>query len=194
MGMKARDGLEIIKCKSAQEWHSWLEKHRSQEGGVWLLHAKKASGEKSVSYSEAVDEALCYGWIDSLKQTFDDKYYKQKYTPRRAKSVWSKVNVAKIKKLTKEGKMQPSGLAAVELAKANGEWARAYDSSSTITMPEDFQAALNKNPKANKFYKTLNKTNMYAFNWRLQTAKKPEIRKARIDKFVAMLERGEKLY
>lgn len=192
--MKAKDGLEILKLESARGWQNWLEKNHAQPEGVWLLHAKKASGKKTVSYAEAVDEALCYGWIDSLKQTFDELYYKQKYTPRKPRSVWSKINVDKAEKFIKEGKMQPSGLTAIEVAKANGEWARAYDSSRTMEIPKDFQAALNKNPKAKKFYKTLNKTNSYAICWRIQTAKRPETRAARIEKFISMLERGEKLY
>ncbi len=192
--MKAKDGLEIIECKSQQQWHDWLAKHYSQTQGVWLLHAKKASGKKTVSYSEALDEAICYGWIDSLKQTFNEAYYKQKYTPRRAKSVWSKTNVAKAEQFIKEGKMQPSGLAVIEAAKTNGEWARAYDSSNTMAVPEDFQATLDNNPKAKKFYAALNKTNAYAFCWRIQTAKRTETRKVRIENFICMLERGEKLY
>ncbi len=192
--MKAKDGLQILLFESPEDWRSWLQKHQAQTEGVWLLHAKKASGKKSVSYAEALDEALCYGWIDSQKQTYDELYYKQKYTPRRAKSIWSKVNVAKAEQFIKEGKMQPTGFAAIEAAKANGEWARAYDSGSTITTPKDFQAALNKNPKAKEFYASLNKTNTYAFCWRIQTAKKPETRQARIEKFISMLEHGEKLY
>lgn len=180
--------------ESATKWRNWLEKHFAQTEGVWLLHAKKASGKKTVSYLEALDEALCYGWIDSLVQTYDESYYKQKYTPRCAKSVWSKVNVAKAEQLIKEGKMQPSGFAAIETAKANGEWARAYDSSKTMAMPKDFQTALDNNAKAKEFYKTLNKTNTYAILFHIQTAKKPETRMARIEKFVSILERGEKPY
>jgi uncharacterized protein YdeI (YjbR/CyaY-like superfamily) len=192
--VRAKDGLEILLFESAPDWYNWLKEHGSQTEGVWLLHAKKASGKKSVSYAEALNEALCFGWIDSQKQSYDELYYKQKYTPRRAKSVWSKVNVAKAEEFIKAGKMQPSGFAAIEMAKTNGEWARAYDSSTTMATPKDFQAALNKNSRAKKFYLTLNKTNTYAFCWRVQTAKKPETRKARIEKFVSMLERGEKLY
>ena len=121
--MKTKDGLEILNLKSAKDWHDWLGKNYSQQTGVWLLHAKKGSGKTTVSYMEAVDEALCYGWIDSLKQTFDDQYYKQKYTPRKPRSVWSKINVAKAERFIKEGRMRPSGLTAIEIAKANGEWA-----------------------------------------------------------------------
>lgn len=192
--MKAKDGLEILNIKSSADWHGWLEKHHSQQTGVWLLHAKKGGGQISVSYTEAVDEALCYGWIDSLKQTFDDLYYKQKYTPRKPRSVWSKINVAKAEQFIKDGRMRPSGLMAVEIAKANGEWARAYDPGSTMAVPKDFQEALNKNPRAKKFFLTLNKTNSYAILWRIQTTKRPETRTARIAKFVDMLNEGKKLY
>ncbi len=162
--------------------------------GVWLKHAKKSSGKKSVSYQEALEEALCYGWIDSQKQSYDTDYFLQRYTPRGPKSIWSKVNVAKAEVLIKVGKMQPAGLAAIESAKQDGRWAAAYDSPSASKVPEDFQAALDKNPKAKQFFETLNKANVYAFCWRVQTAKKPETRAARIEKFIAMLNRGEKLH
>jgi uncharacterized protein YdeI (YjbR/CyaY-like superfamily) len=147
-----------------------------------------------VSYQEALEEALCYGWIDSQKQAYDNDYYLQKFTPRGPKSIWSKNNVAKVESLINMGKMQPAGLAAIEAAKQDGRWNAAYDSPSASKVPEDFQAALDKNPKAKQFFATLNKANVYAFCWRVQTAKKPETRKARIEKFIDMLNRGEKLH
>ncbi len=148
----------------------------------------------TVSYEEALEEALCYGWIDSQKQTYDKDYYLQKFTARGSKSVWSKINVAKAETLIKSERMQPSGLAAIEAAKKSGLWQAAYDSPSMSSVPEDFQIALDKNPDAKQYFETLNKTNVYAFCWRIQTAKKLETRKARIDKFIDMLNRGEKLH
>lgn len=187
-------GVPIVLFETAQDWERWLKDNYAQATGLWLKHAKKASGLASVSYAEALDIALCYGWIDGQKQSYDAQYFLQKWTPRRAKSVWSKVNVDKVAGLIASGRMKPSGLAAVEAAKADGRWEQAYDSAQTMTMPEDFAAALEANPKAKEFYATLNKTNTYAMLWRIQTAKKPETRVARIEKFVAMLGEGKKLY
>lgn len=186
--------LPVLLFASKQDWHVWLDENHSRHKGLWLKHAKKSSGKESVSYQEALEEALCYGWIDSQKQAYDHDYYLQKFTPRGAKSVWSKVNVAKAEALIKMGKMQPSGLAAITVAKRDGRWDAAYDSPSASKVPEDFQAALDKNPKAKQFFETLNKANVYAFCWRVQTAKKPETRKARIEKFIGMLNRNEKLH
>jgi uncharacterized protein YdeI (YjbR/CyaY-like superfamily) len=186
--------LPVLLFNNQAEWREWLENNHKQSHGLWLKHAKKSSGKKSVSYEEAVQEALCYGWIDSQKQAYDEDYYLQKFTPRGISSVWSKINVAKVEALIKTGKMQPAGLAAVTLAKQDGRWDAAYDSASTDKIPEDFLAELEKNPKAKEFFSTLNKANVYALTWRIQTAKKPETRKARIEKFIYMLNRGEKLH
>lgn len=186
--------LPVLLFPTQNDWHVWLKDNHTQPQGVWLKHAKKASGKTSVSYQEALDEALCYGWIDSQKQTYDSDYYLQKFSPRGPKSVWSKINVAKVESLIKTDKMQPAGLAAVSAAKQDGRWDAAYDSHSATQVPQDFQAALDANPTAKQFFETLNKTNTYAFCWRIHTAKKPETRKARIEKFIDMLNRGEKLY
>ncbi|HVX47764.1 MAG TPA: YdeI/OmpD-associated family protein [Candidatus Saccharimonadales bacterium] len=186
--------LPVLLFASQKDWNAWLENNHNRPQGVWLKHAKKSSSKKSVSYQEALEEALCYGWIDSQKQAYDHDYFLQKFTPRGPKSIWSKNNVAKVESLIKIGKMQPSGLAAVNEAKHDGRWDDAYDSPSASKVPEDFQAALDKNPKARQFFETLNKANVYAFCWRVQTAKKPETRIARIDKFIEMLNRGEKLH
>jgi uncharacterized protein YdeI (YjbR/CyaY-like superfamily) len=186
--------LPVFLFASQKDWRTWLEDNHNQPQGVWLKHAKKSSGKESVSYQEALEEALCYGWIDSQKQAYDGDYYLQKFTPRGPKSVWSKINVAKAESLIKMGKMQPSGLAAIDVAKQDGRWDAAYDSPSASKVPEDFQAALEKNPKAKQFIATLNKANVYAFCWRVQTAKKPETKMARIEKFIDMLNRGEKLH
>jgi uncharacterized protein YdeI (YjbR/CyaY-like superfamily) len=176
------------------DWRAWLEENHMQSQGIWLKHAKKSSGKPSVSYKEALEEALCYGWIDSQKQAYDEDYFLQKFTPRGPKSVWSKTNVVKAEELIKSGKAQPAGLAAISMAKQDGRWGAAYDSQSSSKIPEDFQTALHDNPKAKQFFGTLNKANIYAFCWRIQTAKKPETRKARIEKFIDMLYRGEKLH
>jgi uncharacterized protein YdeI (YjbR/CyaY-like superfamily) len=186
--------LPVFLFNTQEAWRAWLEDNHKQQYGLWLKHAKKSSGKKSVSYEEALEEALCYGWIDSQKQAYDNDYYLQKFTPRGPRSVWSKINVAKCEMLIRSGKMQAAGLAAIELAKQDGRWDAAYDSASTNKIPEDFLAELDKNPKAKEFFGRLNKANTYAISWRIQTAKKPETRRARIEKFIRMLNRGEKLH
>lgn len=192
--METFKDLPVLLFTSQKDWRAWLEDNHAQPQGVWLKHAKKSSGKESVSYQEALEEALCYGWIDSQRQTYDDDYFLQKFTPRGSKSVWSKVNVAKVEALMSSGKMRPAGLAAINAAKQDGRWDAAYDSQSTNKIPEDFLAALDKNPKAKQFFATLNKANVYRFCWRIQTAKKPETRQARIEKFIGMLQQGEKLH
>ncbi|HSX47429.1 MAG TPA: bacteriocin-protection protein, partial [Patescibacteria group bacterium] len=137
--------LPVLLFNTQDNWRSWLEDNYIQSQGIWLKHAKKSSGKKSLSYEEALEEALCYGWIDSQKQSYDNYYYLQKFTPRGPKSVWSKINVTKVEMLIKTGKMQPAGLAAIELAKQSGRWDAAYDSASTNIIPEDFLAELDKN-------------------------------------------------
>ena len=192
--MKTLKDLPVLLFDTQPDWRAWLEENHAQSQGSWLKHTKKSSGKASISYQEALEEALCYGWIDSQKRAHDEDYYLQKFTPRGPKSVWSKINVAKAEVLIKSGKMQPAGLAAINLAKQDGRWDAAYDSQSSSKIPEDFLAELNKNPKAKHFFGTLNKASIYAFTWRIQTAKKPETRKARIEKFIKMLSRGEKLH
>jgi uncharacterized protein YdeI (YjbR/CyaY-like superfamily) len=186
--------LPVSLFESREAWQDWLHKHHTQTQGLWLKLAKKASGRASVSYAEAVDEALCYGWIDAQKASYDSDYWLQKFTPRRPKSIWSKVNIAKVELLLKANKMQPAGLVAVETAKQTGAWQAAYDSSSMMLVPEDFQTELDKNPVAKQFFLTLNKAGTYAFCWRIQTAQRPETRQARIKKFINMLNKGEKLH
>ena len=186
--------LPVLLFASQHEWEVWLHEHHAASRGVWLRHAKKASGLQSVSYAEALDVALCYGWIDGQKKSYDESSWLQKWTPRGAKSIWSKVNREKVQQLTDSGRMQPAGMAAVEAAKQDGHWDAAYDSPSQATVPDDFQAALDRNPQANAFFATLNKQNKYAILWRIQTAKKAETRAKRIQQFVDMLERHEKLY
>jgi uncharacterized protein YdeI (YjbR/CyaY-like superfamily) len=180
--------------ESQMEWEKWLEKNHDESEGVWLKFAKKNSSQKSVNYAEALDVALCYGWIDSQTKSLNEKFYLQKFTPRRSRSVWSKINVAKIESLIAEGKMRPAGLAQVESAKADGRWDAAYHSPTNAVVPEDFAKALAKNKKAAQFYEELSKSNKYAILWRLQQAKRPETRARNIVKFIGMLERGEKFH
>jgi uncharacterized protein YdeI (YjbR/CyaY-like superfamily) len=190
---KFRD-IPVLLVESASEWQKWLDKNKALDSGVWLKIAKKNSGTTSISYEDALQVALCYGWIDGQVYKYDEKYYIQKFTPRRAKSIWSKKNVLKAEELIKAGKMQPSGLEVIKQAKANGRWDTAYPSSSDFEIPADFQAALNKNLVAKEFYETLTKTNRYGICFRIQTAVKPETRQAQITKFIDMLEKGQKLH
>jgi uncharacterized protein YdeI (YjbR/CyaY-like superfamily) len=183
-----------LKFGSQIEWEKWLAKNGGQADGVWLKFAKKNSGETTVNYAEALEEALCYGWIDSQTKTFDDKFYLQKFTPRRAKSVWSKINVEKAEALIKEGRMKPTGMAQVQAAKADGRWDAAYAAQSVAEAPADFLEALAKNKKAAAFYETLSKANKYAFIWRLHHVKRPETRAANIEKYVEMLADGQKFH
>ena len=186
--------LPILPFESKKKWSDWLAKQHDKSAGVWLKLAKKDSGISSVTYEEALDVALSYGWIDGQKKGFDDKYWLQKFTPRGPKSIWSKINTEKAEKLIASGQMKPAGLKAVEAAKRDGRWDAAYSSQRNISVPEDFQAALNKNRKAKAFFATLNSPNRYAILFRIQTAKKAETRARRIQQFIEMLERGEKLY
>jgi uncharacterized protein YdeI (YjbR/CyaY-like superfamily) len=179
---------------TAAEWEAWLAEHHADSDGIWLKFAKKGSGIPTVVYKEAVHEALRYGWIDGHTKRVDDDYYIQRFTPRRARSRWSKINCAKAEALIASGAMQPAGLAEVERAKADGRWEAAYDAPSTATVPDDLRTALDDDPKASAFFETLDATNRYAILHRLQEAKKPETRARRIEKFVAMLRRGETIY
>jgi uncharacterized protein YdeI (YjbR/CyaY-like superfamily) len=175
-------------------WADWLETQSADSMGVWLKLAKAGSGVQSVTYAEALEVALCYGWIDGQKKALDERFWLQKFTPRRTKSIWSKINREKAEALIGSGRMKPSGLKEIERARQDGRWQAAYDSQSNASIPEDFQAELDKNPAAQAFFLTLNSVNRYAILFRLQTAKKAETRARRIREFVGMLERGEKLY
>ncbi|MBO0796303.1 MAG: YdeI/OmpD-associated family protein [Ktedonobacteraceae bacterium] len=192
--MKNTEDLPIIAFETWQNWEVWLKEHHTGTKGVWLKIAKKETGISSVSYAEALDSAICYGWIDGQKASLDDRYWLQKFTPRRSKSIWSKVNCDKATALIAEGRMQPEGLRQVELAKADGRWDQAYASQGKATIPEDLQSELDKNPQAQAFFNTLDSRNRYAILFRIQTAKKAETRSARIQKFIAMLSKQEKIY
>lgn len=177
-----------------KDWADWLRENHAKSPGVWLKLAKKTSGSQSVSYAEALEIALCYGWIDGQKKSYDESLWLQKFTPRGAKSIWSKINKAKAGELIKSGRMKPAGLNAVERAKQDGRWDAAYDSPSVSTVPADFQARLNKSAKAKAFFATLNSANRYAILFRIQTAKKAETRARKIEQFIEMLERKEQLH
>lgn len=192
--MSNADHLPILSFESQNAWEAWLDAHHADTPGVWLKIAKKATGTLSVSYAEVLESALCYGWIDGQKASLDDTHWLQKFTPRRAKSAWSRVNCEKATTLIAAGRMQPAGLRQVEQAQADGRWAAAYDSQSTIEVPADLQRELDAHPAAKAFFGTLDSRNRYAILYRIQTAKKAETRAARIEKFVAMLARGEKIY
>lgn len=185
--------LPIKLFKTEGAWETWLAAH-GDAPGVWLKIAKKDTGATSVSYSEALDVALCHGWIDGLKRSCDAQYFLQRFTPRKAKSLWSKLNIARVEKLVDAGRMRPAGLREVEAAKTDGRWDAAYQSASVMDVPPEFAAALAKNAKARKAFEALDRTNRYAFCWRVHTAKKPETKAARVEKFVAMLQRGEKIH
>jgi uncharacterized protein YdeI (YjbR/CyaY-like superfamily) len=186
--------LPIELFKDQKHWTVWLDKHHGESPGLWLRLAKKASDIQSVTYAEALEVALCYGWIDGQKMTYDESSWLQKFTPRGDRSLWSKVNREKAEELIRTGRMKPAGLAAVERAKQNGRWEAAYDSPGNATVPSDFQEELDRRPEAKEFFATLNSANRYAILWRIQTVKKAETRARRIQQFIEMLEKKEKIH
>jgi len=180
--------------KSAKAFETWLKKHHATSDGLWLQIAKRGADEPSVTYPEAVEVALCWGWIDGQKKGLDDQHFLQRFTPRRARSLWSKINVDKVTALIEAGRMQASGYAQIEAAKADGRWGQAYDGARTSEVPEDLLAALQAEPKAKAFFATINASNRYAVLWRIQTAAKAETRAKRIVQLVEMLSRGETIH
>src|SRR5438876_1322747 len=192
--MSSKPDLPIIPFASQKRWRLWLAKNHAKAEGIWLRIFKKDSAVKTITYAEALDEALCYGWIDGQKRSYDEESWLQKFTPRRPRSIWSKVNIQHVEQLTRADKMRPSGLKAIETAKSDGRWERGYDSPGTATAPEDFLKELSKDKKAKAFFETLNKANTYAIVWRLQTAKKPETRTKLMKTILAMLAKGEKFH
>jgi uncharacterized protein YdeI (YjbR/CyaY-like superfamily) len=185
---------EIRGFRSAAEFRKWLAKHHGESEDLWLRIFKKGSGEASITYAEALDEALCYGWIDGQKMPHDEASWRQRFTRRRVKSGWSKINTQHAERLIAAKRMKAAGQAEVEAAKEDGRWTAAYDSPSKATVPEDFLAELRKNKKALAFFESLNKANRYAIAYRLQTAKKPETRARRMKMLVEMMKRGERLH
>jgi len=189
-----KSDYEIISYEDAKTWRQWLDKNHEKIDGVWVKLYKKASGVSSVSYAEALNAALCYGWIDGQKKAHDEHSWLQKFTPRRPKSGWSKMNTRHAERLIESEKMAPAGLKEVEAAKRDGRWKAAYDSFGNAAVPIDFLKELAKDNKAKAFFETLNKTNLYSIAYRLQTAKKPETREKRMKAIIEMLARGEKFH
>ena len=190
----AKPAPETVLFRNAKAFETWLRKHHATSDGLWLQIAKKGAAEPSVTYPEAIEIALCWGWIDGQKKGLDDQHFLQRFTPRRARSIWSKINVDKVAALIEAGRMQPAGQAQIDAAKADGRWGQAYDGSRTSSVPDDLQAALDASPKAKAFFATVNASNRYAVLWRVQTAVKPETRAKRIAQLVEMLARGEKIH
>jgi uncharacterized protein YdeI (YjbR/CyaY-like superfamily) len=190
----AKPDLPTIPFASREVWEAWLEERHATSDGLWLKIARKGSGIESVTFAEALDVALCYGWIDSQRSGFDGRFYLQRFTPRKPRSKWSRVNRQKVARLTEAGRMRPAGLREVERAKADGRWDAAYEPPSTATVPDDLRLALEENDRAREFFETLNSTNRYAILHRIQDAKRPETKARRIAKYVAMLAEGKKLY
>jgi uncharacterized protein YdeI (YjbR/CyaY-like superfamily) len=186
--------LPVLPFVSQAHWELWLEQNHQVSKGIWLQMFKKGSGIASVNYPEALDVALCYGWIDGQLKSIDELSYMQRFTPRRPKSIWSKRNIEHIARLTGEGRMKPAGIREAEAAKADGRWEVAYAGQATMTLPADFQNELLRNNKALAFYESLSKTNKYAISWRIQTAKRPETREKRMKEILEMLEREEKFH
>ncbi|MES1158544.1 MAG: YdeI/OmpD-associated family protein [Terricaulis silvestris] len=190
----AKDDLPILSFPSQRAWEKWLAAQPADAPGVWLMLAKKSCQEPSVVKAEAIESALVHGWIDGQIKPYDEDWFLTRFTPRRARSGWSKINCNSAERLIAEGRMKPGGLREVQRAKADGRWDAAYAGQATATVPKDLQKALNASPKAKAFFKTLNSVNRYAIIYRVGSAKKPETRAARIAKFIAMLERGERIH
>jgi len=188
------DDLPIHLFARSAALEAWLEENHDSSEGVWLKIAKKGADQPSVTYGEALELALCFGWIDSQKRGFDDQYFLQRFTPRRPRGRWSKINRKKAEALIEAGRMRPSGLAEVDAAKADGRWEAAYEGQRSAKVPADLQRELDANPAAADFFAALDSANRYAIVYRLGEAKKPETRERRLKKFVAMLERGEKIH
>jgi uncharacterized protein YdeI (YjbR/CyaY-like superfamily) len=191
---QAKQELPVISLESREAWRRWLSRRHTASRGLWLKIAKAGSGIDTVSHAEAVEVALCYGWIDGQRTSLDEDYFLQKFTPRRPKSKWSKINRDKATKVIDKGEMKPAGLREVERAKSDGRWDAAYDAPSTASVPADLQRELDRNDKARGFFSTLDSTNRYAILYRIQDAKRPETRAQRIEKFVAMLNDHKKIY
>ena len=188
------DALPVMSFGSTDAWDAWLAAHHADSPGLWLKIAKKGAAGTTISYSEALDVALCHGWIDGQKGRYDDDYWLQRFTPRKPASKWSKINTERAAALTASGRMRPAGLREVERAQADGRWEQAYESQSRITVPEDLARALAANERASAFFATLDSANRYAILYRISAAKRPETRAKRIDTFVAMLSEHKKIH
>jgi uncharacterized protein YdeI (YjbR/CyaY-like superfamily) len=191
---KAKCDLPVLAFKSQQAWDAWLASQPAQSKGLWLKLAKKSSGIASVSKAEAIDTALCHGWIDGQLDSFDDSHWLIRFTPRQPASKWSEKNRARALQLVALKRMRPAGLQEIERAKQDGRWDAAYAPRSTAQVPDDLRAALAKNKAARSFFETLDSTNRYAILYRIHDARKPETRMARIEKYVTMLIEGKTIY
>jgi uncharacterized protein YdeI (YjbR/CyaY-like superfamily) len=191
--MDALDGVEIIAFRDATAWEAWLADNHERQAGVWLKMAKKGSGIPSVTDDEVVDVGLCYGWVSGQRKSFDDRYYLQKYVPRRPRSLWSKVNVDKVATLLASGRMREPGMAEVRAAQADGRWDAAYESQQHATVPPEVIAALRDNKEAKAYFDSLDKSEQYRLYLPILQARNPQLRAARIEKMIAMLEAGRKL-
>ena len=192
--MKVLKEATILSFSSPKDFEKWIKKNYLLTEGIWIKFAKKNSAIASISPQEALEFALCYGWIDGQRKTFDDKYFLNKYTPRRKGSLWSKRNCVIANLLIKDKRMKPSGMKEIEAAKTDGRWERAYDSAKNMTIPPDFLDRVKKSKKGFKFFKSLNKTNMFAIGFRLQTAKKPETREKRMKAILEMMDQGKSFH
>jgi uncharacterized protein YdeI (YjbR/CyaY-like superfamily) len=192
--MSTKQDLPIISFGSQHEWEEWLAENHATSSGLWLKIAKKGSGIQTVSHAEALDVALCYGWIDGQRDKLDADFFLQRFTPRTSRSRWSKINCGKATKLIEHGQMKGAGLREVERARADGRWDAAYEGQSTATVPDDLQRELELNNRARAFFSTLDSRNRYAILYRLQDARNPETRARRLKKFVEMLNEGQKIY
>ncbi len=192
--MGAEDGLPTIFFASEAEWERWLTENHVASKGVWVKVAKKATGIESVRYPEVLETALCFGWIDGRREALDELHFLQRFTPRRARSPWSRINREKVERLMAEGRLRPAGISEMERAQADGRWAAAYAGQKAMTVPDDLQRELDARPEAKAFFAELSSQNRYAILYRLQDAKRAETRARRLAKFVAMLEAGEAIH
>ncbi len=192
--MASADKLPVMAFETQAAWEAWLDECHTNSPGVWLKIAKKGAASPTISYPDALESALCFGWIDGQKAPLDEHFWLQKFTPRRPRSVWSRVNREKALALLAAGRMRAEGQRQIELAQGDGRWDAAYESQRTIAVPPDFQSALDGNPEAAQFFRTLDSTNRYAILWRIHQAKKPDTRTARIQRFTGMLSRHERIH
>ena len=192
--METKQGLPILAFSSQRDWEEWLDGAHASSPGLWLQIAKKGSGIESVTYGEALEVALCYGWIDAQVKRLDDVYYLQRFTPRRARSRWSKINRDKAEQLIAAGRMRPAGLTEVDRARTDGRWAAAYEGQRGAAIPDDLAHELDRDPKAAAAFAELDAQNRYSIVWRINDAKRPETRARRVAKYLDMLRRGERIH
>ena len=192
--MKPKPGDPILSFDTPADWEAWLEEHHASAGCIWIKFAKKGGNATSIGFADALDGALCFGWIDGQRAALDDDWFLQRFTPRRPKSKWSKVNTQKVAKLIADKRMRPAGKAQIDAAKADGRWDAAYDPPSKVKVPPDLQKALDANPQAAAFFATLSGSNRYAILYRVHDAKRAETRARRIKQFVEMLAEGRTLH